>query len=245
MAAWSLASWFCATDQGWPVVIHDDGTLSGEACATLKELFGAQLIIVTRAEADPAMDVLLKAFPFCEEYRNGDKKALKVFDIAQFTGGERCIVLEPDVLFFQKPIEILTWANLETEQCWFCEDAVENATITAAEARDELGLKLWRRVDTGISLLWKTALDLDFIDRALAQTSVSKGTPDRIANTLIALCASQHNVGGLLPKSYEVSMERNATADAISRRYSGAVRERFFAEGLKRLRDTVLGVGQS
>ena len=69
MAAWTLASWFCATDLGWPVVIHDDGTLSNEACDTLRELFGVNLIIVSRAEADPAMDVLLKAFPFCDEYR--------------------------------------------------------------------------------------------------------------------------------------------------------------------------------
>lgn len=245
MAAWALASWFCATDQGWPVVVHDDGTLSTEASETLRELFGVNLIIVTRAEADPAMDVLLKAFPFCEEYRNAQTMALKVFDIAQFTGGDRCIVLEPDVLFFQKPIEILTWAGLETEQCWFCEDAVENATITAAEVRDELGVKLWRRVDTGVCALWKRALDLDFIDRALAQTSVLKGTPERVAGTLIALCASQHNVGGLLPKSYEVSLERNAASDAISRHYSGATRARFFAEGLKRLRETVLTVGDA
>ena len=94
-------------------------------------------------------------------------------------------------------------------------------------------------------LLWKKALDLDFIDRALAQTSVLKSTPDRTASTLIALCASQHNVGGLLPKSYEVSLERNAASDAISRHYSGAARERFFAEGLKRLRETVLTVGEN
>ena len=245
MAAWMLASWFCATDQGWPIVMHDDGTLSGEACETLRELFGTHLIIVSRKEADPAMDVLLKAFPFCEEYRRTDTRALKVFDIPQFTGGDRCIVLEPDVLFFQKPVEILTWAGLETEQCWFCEDAVESSIITVAEARDELGVKLWRRVDTGICLLWKKAVDLDFVDRALAQTSVLKGAPDRIASTLLALCASQHNAGGLLPKSYEVSPRRNAASDAVSRRYSGAVRPRFFAEGLKRLRETVLTVGEN
>ena len=245
MAAWALASWFCATDAGWPVVIHDDGTLPAEALEKLRELFGVNLIVVSRTEADPAMDVLLKAFPFCEEYRHADPRALKVFDIAQFTGGDRCIVLEPNVLFFKKPIEIVTWADLENEQCWFCEDAVENSTITVAEARNELDVKLWRRVDTGVCLLWKKAIDLDFVDRALAQTSVLKGPPDRVAGTLLALCASQHNVGGLLPKSYEVSLERNATSDAVSRHYLGAVRERFFAEGLKRLREPVLTVGDA
>ena len=245
MATWTLASWFCATDHGWPIVIHDDGTLPAEAAATLRNSFGVNLIIVTRAEADPAMDVLLKAFPFCEEYRRAHTHALKVFDIAQFTGGDRCIVLEPDVLYFQKPVQILAWADTETDGCWFCEDVVENSIITAAEARDELGVKLWRRVDTGICLLWKTAIDLDFVDRALAQTSVLKGQPDRIAGTLLALCASQHNVGGLLAKSYEISPERNAASDAVARRYNGAVRDRYFAEGLKRLRETVLAVGEN
>ncbi len=245
MAAWMLASWFCATNTGWPVVIHDDGTLSENSRETLRHLFPANLIVIPREEADVAMDVELKAFPFCEEFRHSHSQALKVFDIAQFTGGDRCIVLEPDVLFFQKPVQILAWADTESDGCWFCEDAVENSIITAAEARDELGVKLWRRVDTGICLLWKAAVDLDFVDRALAQTSILKGTPERIASTLLTLCASQHNVGGLLPKSHEVSPAKNAASDAVSRHYNGAARERFFADGLKRLRETVLAVGES
>ena len=245
MAAWMLASWFCATDLGWPVVVHDDGTLPAHACDTFQQVFGGSLTIISRAEADSSMDSQLRAFPFCEEYRRSHTHALKVFDIAQFTGGDRCLVFDPDVLFFRKPVEIRAWADSETEACWFCEDAVESSVITAAEARDELGVKLWRRVDTGICLLWKAAIDLDFVDRALAQTSVLKGQPDRIASTLIALCASQHNVGGLLPKSYEVSPGRNAASDAVTRCYSGAARDRFFAEGLKRLRETVLPVGEN
>ena len=245
MAAWMLASWFCATDLGWPIVIHDDGTLTADATEKLRNLFGVNLIIITRAEADPAMDMQLRAFPFCEEFRRTHRQALKVFDIAEFTGGARCIVFEPEVLFFQKPVEIRAWADSENEACWFCEDAVENSIITVAEARDELGVKLWRRVDTGICLLWTAAIDLDFVDRTLAQTSILKGQPDRIAGTLLALCASQHNVGGLLPKTYEVSTGRSAANDVVARHYSGASRERFFAEGLKRLRDSVLAVGEN
>ena len=239
-----LASWFCATDTGWSVVVHDDGTLSENARASLAHSFGSALRIIDRAEADAELDVRIKAFPFCDEFRAAHPQALKIFDTAHFADADRFIVLESDVLFFKEPREIRAWADAGLENCWFCEDAVENAVITAAEARDELGVKLWRRVETGICLLSKAAIDLDFCDRALAQTSILKGTPDRVASTLFALCASQHGAGGMLPRSYEVSMEGSVAADAVARHYIGTVRERFCAEGVSRIRDKIFNVGE-
>ena len=243
-AAWMLASWFCATDIGWPVVVHDDGTLSEKARDVFRQAFGSALRIVDRAEADAEMALRLKEFPFCEEFRATHTQAIKVFDVAHFAAADRFLAFDSDVLFFNEPREIRAWADAALETCWFSEDAVENSVITVAEARDELGVKLWRRVDTGICLLGKAAIDLDFCDRALAQTSILKSTPDRIASTLLALCASQHAAGGLLPRSYEVSMGRNAAADAIARHYIEAVRDRFCAEGVSRIREKVLNVGE-
>jgi len=49
------------------------------------------------------------------------------------------------------------------------------------------------------------------------------------------LCAARHGKGGLLPRTYEVSLGKNSAEDAISRHYVGAVRDRFYAEGVKRL----------
>jgi hypothetical protein len=117
---------------------------------------------------------------------------------------------------------------------------MEVSLLSAAEAREELGVKLWSRVNTGVCLLWKPAIDFDFCDRALAETSILRGHPWRIEQTLLALCGSRHGKGGLLPKRYEVSFSRNAAADAVSRHYVGAVRDRFYGEGLKRLREVLL-----
>lgn len=239
-----LASWFCATDIAWPVVVHDDGTLSENARDALRQSFGGVLRVVDRAEADAEMVPRLKEFPFCEEFRATHVQALKVFDMAHFAAADRLLVFDSDVLFFEEPREIRAWTDAGLENCWFTEDAVESSLITVAEARDELGVKLWRRVDTGICLLWKAAIDLDFCDRALAQTSILKGTPDRIASTLLTLCASQLGAGGLLPKSYEVSMEGSVAADAVARHYIGAVRDRFCTEGVNRIREKVLNVGE-
>ena len=49
------------------------------------------------------------------------------------------------------------------------------------------------------------------------------------------LCAAKFGKGGLLSKQYEVSLGKNAAEDAVCRHYVGAGRDRFYAEGIKRL----------
>lgn len=234
LAAWMLASWFHFTERAWPLVIHDDGTLPGEAAAALHRLFPAARII-GRKEADAALAPVLLAFPFCETLRSDDPAALKIFDAAHFCAAERFLVFDSDVLFFNHPRELVDWAGDGGNACWFAEADSERSLLTPAEARDELGVKSWPRVDTGISLLHKPALDLDFLDAALAETSILHGSLENATRTLAMLCAARAGKGGLLPPRYEVSPARAAAADAISRHYTQAARARFFDDGLRRV----------
>ncbi len=241
LSGWMLASWFTVSEHAWPIVIHDDGTLPEEGRATLRKLFPTARLI-SRPEADTAMETTLRSFPFCADYRKAHPLALKIFDIPHFAAGERFMVFDSDLLFFSHPREILDWAASGADECWFNEDVQEGSLITAAEARAELGVKIWPRVNSGLCLLTKSAVDLDLCDRALAQTSIPRGHVWRIEQTLFMLCAARHARGGLLPRKYEVSLGKDAAPDAVSRHYVGAVRDRFYAEGLDRLR-TVLFPG--
>ncbi len=233
-AAWMLASWFQFSEHAWPIVIHDDGTLPPEGRATLLRLF-KNARVISRQEADAKVGRMLRAYPFCEDYRRAHPLALKIFDIPFFTSGQRFIVFDSHLLFFNHPREILDWASVESEECWFIQDAREGSLISAGEAQEELGVKIWPRVHTGLGLLHKTAIDYDLCDRALALTSIPRGHPSRIEQTLFMLCAAARDKGGLLPRRYEVSLGRRASPDAVCRHYGGPVRDRFYAEGLKRL----------
>jgi len=234
LAAWMLASWFHFSEHAWPVIIHDDGTLPEAGSQLFQKLF-TNARIISRREADAAVEPLLRQYPFCSDYRKAHPLALKLFDIPYFTTGDRFFVFDSDLLFFNHPREILDWVARGADECWFNEDVKEGALITAAEARSELGIKIWSRVNSGLCLLVKAALDLDLCDRALAQTSILSGHVWRIEQTLLMLCAARHAKGGLLPRTYEVSLGRHAADGAVSRHYVGAVRDRFFGEGLKRL----------
>lgn len=238
-AAWLLASWFHFTERTWPVVIHDDGTLPAEARQFFQNLFPSARII-ERCAADAAIEPLLHAFPFCADYRRKHPLALKVFDVPHFASNEHFVIFDSATLFFSYPPEIMAWAKDAPDECRFMEDAKEGSVITAAEARAELDLRIWPRVNSGICLLVKKAIDLDLCDRALAQTSLARSQAGRIAQTLLMLCAAHYGKGGSLPHSYEVSLGYNAAPDVIARHYVGAVRDRYYAEGLKRLRPILL-----
>jgi hypothetical protein len=239
LAAWMLASFFDATERRWPVVIHDDGTLPSEARGTLARLFPGTRFIL-RQEADASMQAFLRAYPFCEGYRASHTLALKIFDIPHFAKADRFLVLDSDVLFFRYPHAINDWVTSRADECWFNEDVSEGALISASEAKEELDVKLWEKVNSGVSLITKNAIDYDLCDRALAQTSLLRGHIWRVEQTLFALCASKHGKGGLLPKEYEVTLGRNGSEDAVSRHYVGAVRDRFYGEGLNRVARTLL-----
>jgi hypothetical protein len=231
LAAWMLASFFHFTGDAWPIVVHDDGTLTDEARDTLPAMF-PRVRFISRGESDIAMAKALVSFPHCADYRSSHPLALKVFDIPHFAESERFMVFDSDLLFFKKPAEILAWVRAENDECWFNEDAAESALITEKEAREELGVALWPRVNSGLCLMHKPAIDLAFCEQALSRTTILRGKVWRIEQTLLALCASRHGKGGLLPKTYEVSLGKSASPNVIARHYVGAVRDQFYGEGL-------------
>lgn len=149
-------------------------------------------------------------------------------------------MLDSDVLFFNHPREIMDWVGNGAKECWFTEDIAEGSLLSEKDALEDLGVKLWPRVNSGIGLITKEAIDFEFCDRVLGETSILKGHLRRVEQTLFALCASRQGKGGLLPKTYEVSLNKNVAEECIARHYVGAVRDRFYGEGMKRLRPVLL-----
>jgi len=242
LCAWMLASFFHYTEQTWNVVIHDDGTLTEDIRNELARLFKTARII-PRLQADATLDRVLKPLPFSYEYRGMHPLAIKVFDMPYYCEADRLIILDTDVLFFNYPREIMDWVHGGASECWFSGGVSEASLISAEDAWEDLQVKLWPCVNTGLCLLPKAALDLDFCERALGETSILKGMLWRVEQTLFALCASrpsQSGRGGMLPKTYEVSLGRNSADACIARHYVGTVRERFHGEGLKRLKGVLL-----
>ena len=194
------------------------------------------LSVLSREDADAAMGELLSQHLHCQQYRARHPLALKILDIPLLTPAERFLLIDSDVLFYRRPGALLTWADSEREECWFNQDVAEASLLTPAEARELLGVQLWEKVNSGLCCIAQRAIDLDFCDHCMRKTDIAAGQIWRLEQTLYALCASRFGRGGLLPPYYEVSLGRSAGPDCIARHYVGAVRQRFFGEGLPLLR---------
>ena len=240
LCMWMLATWFHVTERSWRVVVHDDGTLTMDGRARLEATF-PYVRVISRREADAVMKPVLTPYVECAGYRAQHPLGLKLFDVPHFAEGERFLLLDSDLVWFHYPREIMDWVqHPEDRSCWFNEDVAEGALITHVMAERELGVKLWSRVNTGLCLMAKEAVDPQFCERALTETPILRGHIWRVEQTLLALCASRFGHGGLLPQTYEVSLAKWAREDAVMRHYVGAVRQRFYGEGIARMYREVL-----
>jgi hypothetical protein len=239
LAAWMLASFTHFTALNWRIIVHEDGSLPPEGASELRRLF-PRLELIPRAEADATLREPLSPFPRCADFRSTNALAIKLFDMPHFAPGGQFLLLDSDVLFFQKPAELLHWAQQLAGGCWFNQDVAESSLVSPEEARERLGITLWPQVNSGLCGISKDVIDFSFCEKVLAETTIQQGHFWRMEQTLFALCASRANRGGLLPRTYEVSLKPNATPGITARHYVGAVRQRFYAEGIARLRRTLL-----
>ncbi len=239
MALWMLASFHNATSHRWKVVIHEDGSLGEHEISIIKSVCpGAR--IWRKDEADRIMSSRLKGFTNCQAYRLNMPHAIKAFDIPQLTEASRFLLFDPDLLFFKRPDEIMSWMERTADHsCWFNQDFQEPSPIKDAQVMEDYGFQLWKRVNSGLCLLTtRTVADLASMDYWLQNPLLRQ--PDvqwRIEQTLLALCASRANSGGLLPLRYEVSTTRHRNPLCVSRHYVGCVRDHFKREGLIALRE--------
>ena len=187
---------------------------------------------------DDRMTDVLQKFPRCRDYRNRMPHGLKCFDIPEVCETSKYLMIDPDVLFFRPPGEILNWAEDSSKGgCWFNRDFQEPSPISPARAVAELGVPLWPCVNTGLCLLERQIVrNLDAMEEWLGHPALQNPKMQwRVEQTLLALCASQGGMGGLLPKQYEVSPNKNRMPGGISRHYIGCVRDRFYSEGILEL----------
>lgn len=237
MALWMLVSFRELTGRRWPLIFHEDGSLGDNEFDIFRAMF-PEIRVITRREADSEMKLVLKNFSRCDEYRRKMPHAIKSFDIPHFCQSDRFLMIDPDVIFFQRPQEILEWVDHhEDKSCWFNRDFQEPSPISPIQAKVDLGIDLLPRVNSGLCMLHKaTVSDLRAMESYLTHPALQNPNVQwRVEQTLLALTASREKRGGLLPPSYEVSPNKHKRSGCVARHYVGCVRDRFLSEGIMSL----------
>lgn len=226
---WALKSFYVYSDRRYPLCIHDDGTLDTEAMETLARHF-PHARIIPREQADREVFPGLEAYPRCAELRRTNTLSLKVFDFRHYLDSERLLLLDSDVLFFAKPTELLR--RLE-DSGWrrnsVNEDIEDAYTVDPRTVREHCGFALCPRFNSGLGIIHKASLQLDWIEEFLGLPGIT-GHFWRIEQTLLALCSSRFGVE-LLPPEYRVRL--NGSSEGFPcRHYVGAIRHLMYGEGM-------------
>jgi beta-1,4-mannosyltransferase len=62
------------------------------------------------------------------------------------TSHSHFLLFDSDLLFFRKPVEILSWCKTTPEECWFNRDVQESCSVPEKIARELFGIDLWPKV---------------------------------------------------------------------------------------------------
>ena len=228
---WALKSFYCASGRRYKLCIHDDGTLPPGAVTQLRRHFPAARIVL-RAEADTTVLPSLSNYPLCREFRRTNHLSPKIFDFAHYLAAERMLLLDSDVLFFREPTELLRRIEdpgyvLNTVNG----DVASAYTVEPVAAKERAGVDLIPRFNSGLGLIHKASLRLDWLEEFLALPGIL-GHFWRIEQTLFALCSGRFGCE-LLPPEYDVKLDGQAVGPC--RHYVGAVRQELYREGIARL----------
>jgi hypothetical protein len=219
----------------WPLFIHEDGSVTeAQRKVIVKTLPGVRFI--PRLEAEKVMERHLANHPQCLSHRSSYNLSLKFFDFPVYAPYDRFVVLDSDVIFFKRPEEILAWADSGREECWFNEDTKEKYCIPRPRIEEELGMKIWQRVNTGICLIPKSTISLELGERLIAAFETDAHHPQFFEQTLYAVMASAFNRGGMLPATYNINWGYLRASGSICRHYVGAFKhDLLYIEGAPNL----------
>lgn len=181
MGLWSMKSLVKSAAAGLGVVVHDDGSLTSEDMALMRQHL-PEIQIITRADADLRMRDALANHPACTSFRFGNVPvtnhrgqsynmfimSLILFDMNLLTECDKIIILDADVLFFRRPDIIADWAL----------DKSDTRSLYSVEAYKpqrqsdgtlSFGAKVARTLNSGLLCLIKSKLyHLDHIEEWVA-----------------------------------------------------------------------------
>ena len=235
-AIWALKSFYHFAQARYPLAIHVQGSVPNRVPARLKAHFPAARIII-QSEADAIVERWLNERGFVRllDARRRSPFMLKLTDFAILSEAVHLLTIDSDVLFFNRPSDLLVATGAPLPANLFQRDPVSTYNLSEERALDELGIRLAPQVNTGIMLFPRASIQLFRCEQYLAHPDVAQPN-GWIEQTLYALLASEQGRVAYLSDRYLISLETGVPLDnLIARHYAGPTRSLFTQEGLPEL----------
>ncbi len=221
-AIWALKSFYTQAEVDWPLAIHLQGPMAARASARLRRHFpNARIIPQNQADAVVNPWLAERGLHRLLSARAQNPYMLKLTDYHVLSGAARLITLDSDVLFFQKPEELLAFRGRHL----FQRDPESTYLVPGIP-----GLTIAPRLNVGIMSFLRAGISLPRCDEYLAHFEQRQGW---LEQTLYALHASEIGDAECLPESYLISLEAGIDSRTlVARHYAGPGRPLLTSEGM-------------
>jgi hypothetical protein len=221
-AIWALKSFYKHAAVDWPLTIHIQGEAPARVGRRLRAHF-PQARIVAQREADGIVNRHLARHGWQRllSARAANHYMLKLTDYRILSGARRLITLDSDVLFFQRPAELLEFTGTHL----FQRDPESTYLVPGIP-----GVRIAPRLNVGIMSFLRESISLARCDEYLGHFRERTGW---LEQTLYALHASETGTATCLPDTYLISLEAGIDAGAlVARHYAGPSRHLLTEEGM-------------
>ena len=237
---WAIKTFRHYSGIDFNLILHEDGTLSHNSQNLILEHI-RDCRIIKRADADKQLKTFLKNYPLSFKYRFDrlnpfNHLALKMFDFFFYSNSEYFLNLDPDVLCFKKPDDILGY--IKDKRAFFSSDHKYAYSLPVDDLKRLFKLDMQTNLNIGVFYFDKKAWDIEMIESFLAEAfrNNKRFRHFWIDQTSYALLVARHNKPfGRLNENYQISKQK-ITDQTISHHFVSPVRKNFYLKGLRRLK---------
>ena len=170
MAIAAAKSFYRFSPERFPLVIHEDGSLTDADTALIRDQFpGAHIHSRADADRDVGEELERRGAKRCLSLRKSLVFAIRLFNVIVLAPGKRVLQLDPDVIFLRRPEELIS-AMVCGEEAWrerYLLDVRPAYTWSLDQVLQHTGIHMEPQFNAGLVLMRRDADSVDLYERCL------------------------------------------------------------------------------
>lgn len=237
LASWSIMRFM---DGKARLFVHSDGTLREDDLDLWRRIVG-EVVLVAREEGDRRVhEALAGCTNHLYSWRTGNWAGAQLVDMHFFGEQPSILIMDSDVLVFQRPQEVIDALTAAQPGFAWCRDLRDAYSAEPGLLRQITGVPMQERLCAGFMVCPRLSLD-DFMKLDAHLCEIHRDGRIQLnhywsCQTYYSLLASGRIGAGILPDTYNNTAWRTGSRQVL-RHYVGIprVRFRYFSEGIPRV----------
>jgi hypothetical protein len=234
MCLWALVSFYKFSGFRLPLLIYSDGSLKSAHTERIRRVF-PNARIVDPVTADVAVTDALAAYPNCRQFRLTQPCARRIIDLPILCRSKSMLMLDSDVLFFERPEELMNYMSGDRSGNFVFERDPQDSYFDSREnIRKSFNVEVAPQVNCGITVADITNFDYPRIEKWLGNDAFLK-KHHWAEQGLWAMYAGQARTT-FLSEAYDVNLSADIEPNAVMKHYIKPIRDFIFMSGIPYLR---------